>query len=340
MAKSETLLQRHPESILFSDYLKQRDMGVELFWSSVQKNIAGGVNSPCKSSNRWTSATNEGCGLYHSYFPTAEMIEMVSSPIHHPELYLDSLRKLVPQDEAEIWIPAFATPRTYDMVRFAKPHAKVLATDLCVSPVLALGNIFHDDLKDGLLVGSQLDILTAQYENKFDAIVTDAFITRFTGETKRKVLQILHRALKPGGALLTTVRVPKHGEEKMDQLLEKLTIESEDYPQKVRKAYVDLLKVHGKKNAEFIPYNPEEIEQDALRYQNSMRSSHGKEEEEVLGIALLPKLATLPGAAAYGQILTLPPEQGGIGFIKTEIKRSQPVYDISTREYLQITAVK
>ena len=71
-----------------------------------------------------------------------------------------------------------------------------------------------------------------------------------------------------------------------------------------------------------------------------MRSSHGKEEEEVLGIALLPKLATLPGAAAYGQILTLPPEQGGIGFIKTEIKRSQPVYDISTREYLQITAVK
>lgn len=340
MVRSETLLQRHPESALFKDYLKQRDFGVELFWSSVQKNISGGINSPCKSSTRWTSATDEGCGLYHRYFPTAEMLEMVSSPIHHPELYLDSLRKFVPQEDVAIWIPAFATPRTYDMVRWAKPQAKVLATDLCVSPVLALGNIFHDDLKDGLLEGRQLDILTAQYENKFDAIVTDAFITRFTGEMKRKVLHILYRALKPGGVLLTTVRVPKQGEEKMEQLLEKLTIESEDYPQKVRKAYERLLKGYGNKNAEFIPYTPEEIKQDAFGYQNSMRSSHGKEEEESLGVALLPQLATLPGAAAYGQILTLPSEQGGIGFTKTEIKKSQPVYDITTREYLQIAAIK
>ena len=337
---NEALLKRHPESILFEGYLKQRDMGVELFWSSVQKSIAGGPNSPCKSSVQWTSATDEGCSLYHRYFPTAEILEMVSSPIHHPELYLDFLRRLVPQDKPNILIPASATPRTYDMVRWAKPQANVLVTDLCVSPVLALGNIFHDDIREGVLKSTQLDILRAQYENKFDAIVTDAFITRFVGGKKREVLQILYKALKPGGVLLTTVRVPKQDEGEMGQVLEKLSFESGSYPLKVRRAYEELLKKHGKKNSEYIPYTPEEIEQDALSYQRSMKSSHGREEEEAFGITLLPQLAALPGAAAYGQILTLSPERGGIGFIKTEIKKSQPVYDITTREYLQIAAIK
>lgn len=336
----EALLSRHPESKLLKDYLNQRNKGLELYWSTVQKNIAGGTNSPCKSSQRWTSATEEGCGLYHRYFPTAELLEMVSSPIHHPELYLDSLRKNVVKDDANIWIPAFATPRTYDMVRWAKPEAHVLATDLCPSPPLALGNIFQDDVKSGLLKAGQLDIFEAKYENQFDAIVTDAFITRFTGEDKRRVLKILYKALKPGGVLLTTVRVPKSEDKQMAQLLEKLSAESENYPQKVRETYETFLQEITNLPQEWVPYTPEEIQQDALGYQQSMRSSHGKEDGEAFGVTWLPQLTTLPGAAAYGQILTLSPQQGGIGFTKTDIRRSQQVYDITTREYLQITAIK
>lgn len=340
MSATEVIAGRHPESKLYKDYLFQRDIKFELLWSTVQKSIAGGTNSPCRQTRKWTGS-DEDCNLYHKFFPAAELLDMVSSPIHHPELYLDALNKHVLKEDAQIWIPAFASPRTYDMARWVKPKSIITATDLCVSPPLALGNIYRGDLDSGLLIPGQLNILDAKFENKFDAILTDAFITRFTGEDKKRVLRILYKALKPGGVLLTTVRIPGgENASREAQLLERLDAESQNYPRKVRKAYESFLTSHQIPKDTILPYTPDGIETDAGLYQLSMRSSHKEEPDEHLGGALLPKLEEMRGTAGYMLLLGSPPEKGGIGFIQTHINKSQQVYDITTRQYLQIAAIK
>ena len=331
----ESQSELHPESQLWPEYLKSRDLQEELFRAKLQRQMAMGGNSPCLSTIKWSSFSAEGtgCQIYHAFFTIAELINMVSSPIQHPELYLDKLRKNVTSDSPFIWIPAFATPRTYDLVHFAKPNAKVLATDLCASPVLSLGLLYPEEVAKKSLYSQKLNVFDAIGQlpaNFFDAIVTDAFITRFEGNDKLRVLAIFFQALKPGGSLFTTIRMPKITEKIQGQSLE-LSSKANNYPEKVIGAYEKLTKGFKKTD---LPYaNLKELQQDAQTYMATMASSHQLEEADLIAAAWMPQLGQLPGSG-IGMTLSK------IGFSQTDIKISQPVYDITTRRYLQICATK
>lgn len=331
----ESQSELHPESQLWPEYLKSRDLQEELFRAKLQRQTAMGANSPCLTTAKWSSfsAEDTGCQTYHAFFPTAELLNMVSSPIHHPELYLDKLRQKVTTDSPFIWIPAFATPRTYDLVHFAKPNTKVLATDLCTSPVISLGLLYPEAVAKNHLYSERLNVFDAIGKipaNFFDAIVTDAFISRFKGDEKLKVLAILFQALKPGGSLFTTIRMPKITEKVSGQSLEGSS-EATAYQEKVIIAYQRL--TEGLKKTD-LPYtDPEELKKDAQKYMATMKSSHNLEEADLVVAAWMPQLSQLPGSG-IGMTLSQ------IGFSQTDIKISQPVYDITIRTYLQICATK
>lgn len=332
----EAQLELHPESQLWPEYLKSRDLRKELFWAKLQRETAVGQKSPCLSATRWSSfsAVDTGCQTYHAFFPIAEELNMVSSPIHHPELYLDRLREKVTSDSPFIWIPAFATPRTYDLVIFAKPDARIVATDLCASPVLSLGLLYPEAVTKKRLIADKLNIFDAigkMPANFFEAIVTDAFLTRFQNDEKLKVLQIFLQALKPGGSLFTTVRMPKTTETISGQDIEQPNHEAMAYPEKVIDAYQKL--TAGFKNTD-LPYpNSAELKRDAIKYTETMKSCHQLEEADLMVTAWMPQLGQLPGSG-IGLVLSQ------IGFSRIDIKRSGTVFDITNREYLQICATK
>lgn len=64
------------------EYLTRRNLSQEFLGAAVQRSIARGSRSPCNNV-KWASFKS-GCSTYHGFFPTAEILRLVSSPIHHP----------------------------------------------------------------------------------------------------------------------------------------------------------------------------------------------------------------------------------------------------------------
>jgi SAM-dependent methyltransferase len=319
------------QSELGSEYDLQRNFGVEFRRATMQHALAGAPISECRKTN-WGSFDG-GCGVYHGFFPLAELMDMVSSPRHHPELFLDALQNLVKVESPTVWIPASATTRTYDLVRFVKPNANIFQTDICKTPIAALGLAYPKDIQKGILLGGQMDVLKADFMNQFDTIVTDAFLTRFLGDDKKKVLQRFYRALKPGGVLLTTVRIPKSTDTGGGQVRETESEESMSFVSKVVEGYRALLDRTGRPANR--PYHSiDELEKAAQAYQATMKSGHEREDADLIACGWMPKLASVPNMGAVNFALM------DAGFETSYTRISGDVYDITTRKYLQIAAIK
>lgn len=324
------------EREMANEYEKKRNIEEELYWATVQRSIANGQRSPCLTTIHWGSFDDKdkGCSVYHSFFSIAEILGLVSSPRHHLRLYLDQLKTQVLKPDPHIWIPAAATPRTYDMVRFAQPGAHILATDLCGSPLLALGNIFAGDISNGLLKTNRLNVLDFTTKDQFDAIAVDAFITRFSDEDKMRVLKIFFEALKKGGVLLTTVRIPNSNEKDQVQLVERETFESSQFVDRVVAEYIKLISKYPKLK-DGLPYTEiDRLREDAIAYRKTMSSSHAVGPDEPLLATWMPKTGDVLNMNTMGVLLSQ------IGFTTTNIHISEPIFDITNRQYLQICAIK
>ncbi|MDO8609057.1 MAG: hypothetical protein Q7R95_00775, partial [bacterium] len=224
-------------------YEIQRDLIREFQIAFRQKSFAQTEISTCGDTG--FASFGGSCVTYHGLFPTLEMLNMASSARHNPELFLQSLANHFPGNSPVVWIPAAATPRLYDMIRFVKPDALVFNTDICATPVCTIPFSNPKDIERGVYAGYVLDVLKSPFAELFDVIATDAFLTRFSKEDRVKVLQIFYKALKPGGVLLTTVRNPKVGESSPLQLTEIENKDSHNYSEKVLIAYRKLVRRAG-----------------------------------------------------------------------------------------------
>lgn len=318
------------ETSLGGVYEMQRNLTVEFGEAKLQRVLARADVSTCRET-KWGSFDG-GCEVYHELFYTAEILNKVSSPRHHPELFLDALSAIVTVDSPMIWIPAAATPRTYDMMRFVKPKATAVATDLCVTPIATLGISRAKDMGNNLLFGQRMNVFDSPFHSMFDVIAIDAFLTRFNRDDRFSVSKILYKALKPGGVLLTTMRIPQFDETADGQMLERETAESASYVDGVVEAYQALSPKVGNKN---MPYETEqELRADATYYRNTMKSAHAIENGYILERELMMKLERVPNATAINMMLI------EAGFETVSSRISKPVYDVTTRQYLQIAAIK
>ena len=312
-------------------YERHRSLRTELRMATIQREMATSEVSSCREI-AWQSF-GESCETYHSFFPTAEILGLVSSPRHHPELFIDTLKNSVKSEKPLVWIPATATPRLYDMTRFALPNAGILVTDICKTPVVSIALSFQNDVNRKQLAGRDLNLLEAEFDKTFDAIVVDALLTRFNSYDRIKALRVFYRALKPDGVLLTTVRIPKEGEDEQKQTTEKESDESLDFVDKVIETYRETVKSAG--NPDMIPYPSEDyLRADANEYRSKMKSNHARNSKDRIYAQWMPLLNYVPNMGAINM------EIMNVGFMTSHNRISREVYDISTRKYLQIAAIK
>lgn len=164
--------------------------------------------------------------------------------------------------------------------------------------------------------------------------MTDAFLTRFSPKDKIKVLQIFFNSLKPGGMLLTTVRMPKKEETVIGQQKEADDELRKRFPGAVIDEYRRLAI-----NSKIKPYeNDDDLLFDAISYANTMSSNHARPKEDKFMRVWMPQTDALPGNG-IGYLLVS--KEGKIGFEQAQALRSPNIVtDITPREYLLIKASK
>ena len=154
-----------------------------------------------------------GCHWYHGTWQYLRLLQLVSTPTWHHEFYRAELANALTQcDSANALITGTAD---YSMLAYLAEAARQAETrtcfhvlDQCATPLFACR--WYAKRADIDIVAHEEDIFHFEPGSDnagFDILCTDAFLTRFTGVTPKKVLEKWFNLLKPGGRLVTTVRV-------------------------------------------------------------------------------------------------------------------------------------
>jgi SAM-dependent methyltransferase len=156
----------------------------------------------------------DGCAWYHGSWQYLRLFNLVSSPNWHARFYEEHLR---------LELHAHARPRVlitgaadYGMLAYVLAAADrpenldVHVADLCHTPLLAnrwLGRRHGVDVAihavDFLDRGEEF----AADLGPVDLVVSDAFLTRFERGEAERVVENWRRVLRPGGCVVTTVRL-------------------------------------------------------------------------------------------------------------------------------------
>ncbi|AGL18796.1 class I SAM-dependent methyltransferase [Actinoplanes sp. N902-109] len=154
------------------------------------------------------------CAWYHGIWQYLRLYDMVSSPIWHSDFYSAALREhLHSTPQARVLITGAADYGTlaYVLNAVERPAAlDVQVLDMCMTPLLA--NRWFARRRGTRVRMHNLDFVEAgerfaAEQQPFDLIISDAFLTRFSAADAAVVAQNWRRLLKPGGRLITTVRL-------------------------------------------------------------------------------------------------------------------------------------
>lgn len=155
-----------------------------------------------------------GCAWYHGVWQYLRLFNLVSSPNWHARFYEESLRReLHARARPRVLITGAADYGMLAYVLAAGDQADNLdvhVVDLCHTPLLAnrwlgsrhgveVGIHAIDFLRRGEDLASDLGL--------FDLVVSDAFLTRFEPADAVRVVANWRRVLRPGGSVVTTVRL-------------------------------------------------------------------------------------------------------------------------------------
>lgn len=209
--------------------------------------------------------STEDCSWYHGVWQYLRILDLVSTPTWHPDFYIPQLKLFAQKcDNSKILISGTADYSTLAHVLWAFDKAQkrcdVTVLDLCQTPLI-LCQWYARRVKHRINT-VKADILTFRSEDLYDAIVTDAFLTRFPKQKRSKVIECWSRLLKPGGRVVTTVRIEDSS----------ATGKVVAHPEQV-----DLFRSRALKTArrwqDFLPLSPQEIAIKAQRYAERMVSN-------------------------------------------------------------------
>lgn len=251
----------------------------------------------------------EDCSWYHSVWQYLRIFNMVSTQTWHEEFYLNALRKLAAQKEScKVLISGTAD---YSMLAHvlwgfneAPSAPDVTVVDLCETP-LFLCKWYGKSTRTRITTVAA-DILKFGINNSFDLIATDAFLTRFSPDERKQVINRWFELLRPGGYVLTSVRI--------EPGLSGLSIQAT--PEQIKefrcKALLEARRWQG-----FLPSSAEEIANLAEQYAKRMTSYSFNSENELRSLLLGAgfiieriELAEVPGemeSTIYAEVLALRP---------------------------------
>jgi hypothetical protein len=131
----------------------------------------------------------EDCSWYHCVWQYLRIFDLVSTPTWHPDLYIPQLRLLGQErDNPSILISGTADYSTLAHILWAfdsldKP-CNVTVLDICETPLILCQ--WYARRVGHRVSTAQSDILTFGPAESYDAIITDAFLTRFPKNERSK----------------------------------------------------------------------------------------------------------------------------------------------------------
>lgn len=278
-----------------------------LRWLDVTKELVFNKHTCEQGWTDFSPSSSEGCADYHAAFPLLDLMGLCSSPRGHEEFYDSSIRAATTGKESpRVLISGLATPLMADIVlAAANPLTRIDVLDICATPLATCKRVFKpEQVKRMEFI--QTDVLRFKGQpGVYDAIVTDAFLTRFKYEDRLKVLKDWAGMLKPDGRVVTTWRIGERTGEKGYGDEQDKEIFMKNVEQRV--------KLWGVPMRNFSEMDT--IFSLARKYAEKMHSYSGQTEEEI-------------------KIFM----EQGFGDVRMEI--SPNVYDVTMRKYVRIIAYK
>jgi SAM-dependent methyltransferase len=164
----------------------------------------------------------EGCSWYHGAWQYLRLFDMVSSPTWHSVFYLEQLRKAIHATSRPARRILISGTADYTTLAFVVEAARVEpgapsaqidvhVVDVCRTPLLACQ--WYAKQAGVKVHFHQADITEwGEFDQPFDLIVADAFLTRFNPDDAKRVVASWKDLLRPGGLVVTTVRLHPRNE--------------------------------------------------------------------------------------------------------------------------------
>jgi len=215
------------------------------------------------------------CYWYHSTWQYLRLMNMVSTPSWHHDFYVGKITELLKSvDKPSVLICGCADYSSFSyVVRVLKSlnkEAQYAVLDMCRTPLFMCE--WYAKREKVPVRPIQCNIFDYSENDKYDLILTDAFLTRFRKEELETVLNIWKKSLKCGGYVITTVRIH-------DDVHVCPPKPSDNDVEEFRNRALKRASVWG----EFINFEPIEISERAAVYAQNMRSNSLGDKESILG---------------------------------------------------------
>lgn len=174
--------------------------------NSIPENINRSIaNFFCNKGSVW----GDQCLWYHSNWNLLRKLSLVSTPFWHEQFYINNIKNAL-ENNSKILICGAADEAMCVVVLKAiqdvKKKLEIYMVDLCTTPLI---NSFIYSFSKGYIINiKNADAKKLPFtDNYFSLIVTDAFLTRFSRNERRIIVDNWYRVLKPDGLILTTCRI-------------------------------------------------------------------------------------------------------------------------------------
>jgi ubiquinone/menaquinone biosynthesis C-methylase UbiE len=219
-------------------------------------------------------ATND-CNWYHGAWQYLRLIGLVSTPKWHENFYQNSLdTSLHKCEKAVVLISGTADYGILEQLyntRCINNISDVTVMDICESP-LKICRWYHEkfgpsDVNFNAVKRDIMNNMTA--ENSQDIIITDAFLSRFSRDKRVTIVNQWFRILKPGGHVITTLRVE-------ETLSGKITSSKNDVQKFIKRS-----ESHIRRVGTIFSYLNDKIISKAKNYAENITSSPVNNTEEI-----------------------------------------------------------
>ncbi len=214
------------------------------------------------------------CAWYHGAWQYLRLLDLVSTPTWHAGFYTAALERAL-RDGGGPSQTLITGTADYSLCAYVlagyralglKPAVTVL--DLCPTPLFACR--WYANWKDVDVRTLEADVLdlSDSLPGSFHVITSDAFLTRFQEPEISRVLSVWRILLKPGGTLVTTVRIHSlamHARDEEDEIQD----------------FADRARQRAERWRWFLRRTPEEIRDVAERYARRM-STYTLGSEEII----------------------------------------------------------
>jgi SAM-dependent methyltransferase len=149
------------------------------------------------------------CSSYHGWVQYMRLLDLVQSPQRHGQFYRSNLAALARSGKRRVLVAGAAD---YSMLAHvlaayeeAGQTADITVIDRCPTPLRLCH--WYARLKSVAIHTEVANVCDFESAEPFDVICTDALLVMLSSSDKPRALSHLAGALRPGGRLITTIRI-------------------------------------------------------------------------------------------------------------------------------------